>query len=255
MRTTSRKGVTLIEIMVVIAIIGVLTTLSIASYQQIGTASAPRNAVNDLTAQLIRARTRAAESQADVWFIIYPTFHKRTLTNPAANAATGGPGAYFLFEDRAMTFNTNAGLSTEVYYRPAAAGVDFDPVADTLVGSTSVEGRFIDAIYLDEYAGQNVSIALPVGGVTMVAKDAPFAGMPVATACTFCSGTPLRGAVVFSPDGSARFIDGDGNSVGASGGTAVSRAHGIAVKNFKDTRVYVVGVSAPTAYIAAYDKR
>lgn len=242
--------------MVVIAIIAVLTGIALVSYQQIGTASAPRNAVNDLSAQLVRARTRAAESQADVWFILYPTFHKQTLVNPATNAATGGPGAYFLFEDRAMTFNIpGGGASTEVYYRPAASGFDFDPVTNRIAGDTSAEGRLIDAVYLDEYQGQNVSIALPTGGVTMVAKDAPFAGMPMATACTFCSGTPLRGAIVFSPDGSARFIDGNGDTVGASGATAASRAHGIAVKNAKDTRVYVVGVSAPTAYIATYDKR
>ncbi len=251
-----RRGVTLIEIMVVIAIIGVLTTLSIASYSQIGAASAPRNAINDLSAQLVRARNRAAESQADVWVIVYPTFHKQTLADPTANAATGGPGAYFLYEDKSMGFNRpTGGSSTEVYYQTGATGIDFDPVAKTISGTTSLEGKLIDEVYFDDYPGKNVTFGLPAATLALTAKQAPFNGVTLSSACTFCSGTPLRGAVVFSPDGSARFVDSAGLTVASAGATAQSRAHALTLKNSLNTRVYVVGISAPTAYIAAYDMK
>ncbi len=250
----AQAGVSLLEIMVVVAIIGVLAGLSVAAYGKIGAASAPRNAVNDLTAALVRARSAATENQSDVWVVIYPAFNK----SPAA--AAGGPGAYFLYEDKAGTFNRSSGGSGgEVYYRSGAGGVDFDPVANTLYGSSSSEGRLLDSVYLDEYPGRNVLFALPSGGVTMTSAEPPFAGLPVGSACTFCSGTPLRGAIIFSADGAARFVDGTGAAVAANGAAAVNRAHALTLKDrptpTTETRVYVVAVSGPTAFIGTYAKR
>jgi prepilin-type N-terminal cleavage/methylation domain-containing protein len=250
----AQAGVSLLEIMVVVAIIGVLAGLSVAAYGKIGAASAPRNAVNDLTAALTRARSAATESQSDVWVIVYPAFNK------SPPAASGGPGAYFLYEDKAGTFNRAAGgAAGEVYYQGGAGGVSFDPVADTLYGTASAEGRLLDSAFLDEYPGRNVLFALPTGGVTMAASDPPFAGLPVASACTFCSGAPLRGAIIFSADGSARFVDGSGAPVAANGAAAFNRAHALTLKDrptpTTETRVYVVAVSGPTAFIGTYAKR
>ena len=255
------RGFSLIEVTIVTGIIAVITGLSIAAYRQVGFASAPQNAINDLTSYLTRARNRAIEvrgraqsplqvyraieRQTDVWVIFYPEYKK---TSPVA--ATGGPGAYFIFEDRRLTFNrSSGGVATEVYYQTGAGGIAFDPVAGTLSGTTNIEGALIEAVYLDDYAGRNVSLALPDGGVTMGVNDVPFNGLTVGSACTFCSG------IVFAPDGSARFVDGAGGAVAASGATSLARAHAVTVKNTTDTRVYVVAVSGPTAYVGMYDKR
>lgn len=238
--------------MVVVAIIAILASMAVAAYGRIGASSAPRNAINDLTASLTRARNAATENQSDVWVIFYPTYDRRT------NALTGGPGAYFLYEDKAGRFNVaSGGVATEVYYRTTAGGVSFDPVANTLFGSTSVEGRLIDSVFLDDYPGNNVVFALPTGGVTMTAKEAPFTGLAVGSACTFCSAN--RGAIIFSAEGSARFVDGTGTAVAANGAGAANRAQALTIKDrptpTTETRVYVVAVSGPTAFIGMYDKR
>lgn len=246
----AQKGFSLIEIMVVVAIIAILAALSVAAYGRIGAASAPRNAINDLTAALTRARTSAIETQSDVWVIFYPTFDKRTP------ATTGGPGAYFTYQDKQGTFNNAAGGAGEVYYRAGTGGVNFDPVAGTLYGSPGNEGRLIDSVYLDDYPGKNVLLALPASGpITMAAKDLPFATLLVNSACTFClnAGVP-RGAIIFGPDGSARFVDSVGGAVAVNGALAVNRAQALVLKNTTETRLYVVAVSGPTAYIGMYDK-
>jgi prepilin-type N-terminal cleavage/methylation domain-containing protein len=247
----SRRGFSLIEIMIVVAILGVLAGLSVAAYGRIGAASAPRNAINDLSSSLLRARTMAVENQSDVYFIVYPTSTAAGVTATSA----GGHGAYFLYEDKAGTFNLAASTtSTSVYYRTGTGGVAFVPSLAFVSGTTFAEGRVIDKTYLDDYAGKNVVFDKPTG-LAMTASEAPFSGLTLGSACTFCTGDPLRGAIVFSGDGTARFINGDGDPVAATGTTSVSRAHALTLMNLTQTRVYVVAVSGPTAFIGTYDRK
>lgn len=247
------KGFTLLEIVIVLAIIAVIAGLAVAAYTNVGTASAPRNALNDFSAGLVRARSMAIENQSNVWLIVYPDFNKQTMSN------AGGKGAWFIYEDRNGTFGLASGAptSTDVYWLSSAGGVAFDPAADTIRGSTETEGALRDAVYLDDYAGNNVEFGLPTGGITMTAAHAPFASLSVTTDCTFCSGTPARGAIVFSPDGSARFINDAGAVVASAGATSVSRARAVVLKDKQTpaTRTWVVAVSGPTSFVGTYELR
>ena len=71
---------------------------------------------------------------------------------------------------------------------------------------------------------------------------------------TACTAPPVRpGAEETDP--AASLDAGAGGAVAASGATSLARAHAVTVKNTTDTRVYVVAVSGPTAYVGMYDKR
>lgn len=245
------RGFSLIEMMVVIAIVGVLTAMSVAAYQEIGTASASQNAVNEMVGAMVRARARAAERQTDVWVVVHPGFDKR------ANSLSGGEGAYFVFEDKKLNFNAaSAGAlaSGDVSYR-WVGGISFSPLSSGQLSGTN--GKLIDSAIFEEHPGRSVKMDIPGAGFTLGPTEAPFAGMIVTSGCSFCSIGPLgapRGAIVFSPDGSARFIDGVGLPAAASGAGTANRAHSIALSSKKKHRLYVVAVSGPTAFIGAFKK-
>ena len=182
------RGMTLIEVMVIIATLGLLIAIGVTTWQRVTDQAPPHNAANDMVEAMQRARARAIETRSDVWMVVYPGFNKR------ANTVTAGRGAWFVLED--------AGAASSLDYR------QFDPVTGNLSGPNA---RLIESTYLENYGGR-VRYRLPRSRIEMGQADAPFAGLEITTSCTFCT-TGSRGAIVFAADGSIRFFDGSGDRV------------------------------------------
>jgi hypothetical protein len=215
--------------------------MGFAAYQRIGVQGAAQNAAHDLYSAISKARAMAQDSGSDVWLIVYPQGRRA--------GATGGPGAYFIVQDLAMDFGTDTGAyNYEDFDLPGA----FQPPG----GAVS---RLVEARFLEDYPGQRVRFGvLPTTHPSAVNFKAPFVGLE-RSACKVC-GTTERGAVVFSPDGGARFRDANGGDVTLSGdSTALGRAVSLGLREGNadaalDTRSYLFAISGPTGYVSFFDK-
>lgn len=236
------RGFTLIELMVVAAIIAILVTLSVAGFDALARAGTTQSEVTAFVGTLQRARTQAQERQASIWVIVYPDFHR----SPAA--LTGGRGAYFVYEDRSGRFSRTGGPCNSGERQFANSGCPFDPVTGN-INTTGNEGRLLDQVYLDDKRGSAqsaVQFGLPSGTWTF---GVPYTGL-APSECSFCA-SGNRGALVFQADGSARFIAGDGTPSLPSSFTTVSRSRSLAMTDGA-TRTYLIGVSGPASHIGLY---
>lgn len=218
------SGFTLVELMVVIAIVGVLAMLAAAGYERLGQRAALQNATFDLQGDLSWARSRALERGSNVWVIVYP--------QASRSSTTGGNGAYFVYEDLTMRFA-----------RPGLATFGYDDFRlDNTLDLTDTEvrqGQLLQARYLDEYKGGAIRFARV--GTTIF--PAPFATLAPA-ACTVCTGAGARGAMVFTGDGTVRFYDGTGALLSLGDAS-------LAVGNLADNRGYIFGINGATAFVAS----
>lgn len=220
-RLPRASGFTLVEMMVVVAIVGVLAMLAAAGYERLGQRAALQNATFDLQGALSWARSRAIERGSNVWVIIYPQGKR--------NAPTGGKGAYFVYEDLTMRFA-----------KPGEPTFGYDDFRiDNSFNPLDTEGQLLQTNYMEDYKGGAISFAR-VGSTVF---PAPFTGLaPVA--CSVCVGGGSRGALVFTGDGTVRFYDGAGALLSLGD---VSLALG----NTDDKRGYIFGISGATAFVAA----
>lgn len=182
------SGFTLLEVMVVVAIIGILASLSVTTLARMQPRMDVMGALDDLSATLAQAQARAQSRGGDVWVVIVPT---------AAGTTTKAKGGVLVYDDLdrdlslgALVINDDGSLATAPEPGDAL-------VTRTWYGNAPFQGR--------------VQLTLKTGqGFTL---NAPFSGS--AATCNFCTNGPggLRGAIVFQANGEVRLVDGSGATV------------------------------------------
>jgi len=236
------RGFTLLEMMIALAILGVLTAMSIAAIQRMDDWADPQSAASDLSGALSLARARAVESGSEVWFIVYEDINRQ-------GTAGQGNGAYFIVEDRRFDFLNGSGP-------PPSSGVlltyaTFQP--PNKVDPLKEQGFLVDYKYLDAYSMSAQASTVRFGVSGTLQYDAPFASLTPA-ACSFCSGSPKRGAIVFGADGAARFFDGSGAQVVLGTGNIAQRSAALGLISTNRLREFIFAVSAPVGFIGMKKK-
>ncbi len=213
MRAGPQRGFTLVEMVTVVAILGILATLTIGGMQGLSARSGPVNASQDLLTIASSAKLRALSSGNDVWLIVYPGL---------ARSGGEGLGAYYVFEDRVGDFLAH-GYS------------DFSPDNTAPVS----QSRLQESVFLEDYSPRGVRFA-PTDGAKL---PAPF-NLDVNQPCSFCTAGG-RGAVIFAAEGSARFVDGSGAGVPGS-------AHFLALRTTGPRPAYALAIGRATGFLGLY---
>ncbi|QRK08382.1 prepilin-type N-terminal cleavage/methylation domain-containing protein [Archangium violaceum] len=211
-------GFTLVEVMMVVAILGVLIAMTLVAFDAMGRRGALQNVAFDLQGVLTTARAQASSRGHPVWVVVYTTASRED------RLATTGQGAFALVEDPDGRFVR------------APADLFALPIDKT---SADVSATY----FLEDYSKQVRFAALTPGQEGQYGP--PFAALKVQT-CSFCSvDAPVRGAIVFRADGSARFVDGQGEHKDGAN-------QALALSTVDRTNQYLFAISGPSAYVATF---
>lgn len=219
-RECRARGFTLLEVLVVLAIVGVLTGMAVVAFDAVGRRGALQNAAFDFQGAMSLARTRAVSRGYPVWVVVYPTANREGLT--------GGMGAFSVVEDRNSTYVRNPA-------KLFALKLEVNVVGD--MGTVSA------VYFLEDYNKKVRFESLTPGKVGVL--GAPFKALAVQT-CSFCSVSAHQsGAIGFFPDGSVRFIDGEGVY-------AFATNHTLALRSVEERTQQVFAISGPSGYMAVF---
>lgn len=195
------RGFTLLELMVVVAIIGLVSSMAAATATRIGSRNATQNAASDLSSMLQKARARAEQRGSDVYVIVYPTMTR-------TGVVTGGSGAIFIYDDANGDFLTGTGGCTGSA-GPDCSWANFVPPTN-IVPPAASNDRLLEAIYLDNYTKKNVRFGKP-STTTFAAPFATISGAAANAGCSFCAAG--KGAVVFTGEQQLLFLNNTGAPV------------------------------------------
>jgi len=214
------RGFTLLEILVVLAILGVLTGMAVVAFDAVGRRGALQNATFDFQNAMMSARTRAVSRGYPVWVVLYPKANRAGLN--------GGLGAFIVVEDR----------NSE--YMRTPSGLFALPLVTNVVGETGT----VSAVYfLEDYNKKVRFETLTPGRVGLF--SAPFQTLAAQT-CSFCSDTAsMAGAIGFFPNGSARFVDGRGDYASATN-------QSMALRSLEGRNQQLFAISGPSGYMAVF---
>jgi prepilin-type N-terminal cleavage/methylation domain-containing protein len=184
MPNRKRRGFTLIELVTVVAIVGVAAAMVLWGYAKVKERGLLRGAALEMRGIFVAARQHAATTGNRTVVMIFPN---------EVTDFRGAVGKLILYEDGDADFFGGGGPLTFDAYDPRVeeAGPR-SQVVETMELPFTVTFGPVD--------GWGV-------GTTAVA---PYAGIPLDRPCVFCTGANGRGAVVFDPLGAVTFYDRDG---------------------------------------------
>jgi prepilin-type N-terminal cleavage/methylation domain-containing protein len=194
-RSRKPQGFTLLEMVVVLAIIMAVIGMIYGVSRRPRESAQLSSVVLDVRGLFAQARQEALTTGRDVVVMVFPDF-----PTPAR-----GTGRLIIYRDGNGDFFSNAGPVNFETYDPT--GTAAGPNSEVLEVLDLEAGAFFGPA-----TGQGA-------GVTLAA---PFALLPVDSACTFCGGAPRRGAVVFDHAGRARFHSANGPPLAAPAGGSIT---------------------------------
>lgn len=192
-RSTPR-GFTIIELVIVVAIIGIVTGLAVTTLSAARPRQTVANAMAELQAIVHGARQQALARGNDVAVMVFPTF-----VNPL-----GGKGRIVVMEDRDSTLFSVASATNLGNYKPEQPAIP-EPVTQ-------------DPTVFD----------LPPGLTLVTAAGAPLPppldNVLAPAACTFCKGGTGAGGLRFDARGRASFYAEPGPPLAAGTGQLLAFA-------------------------------
>lgn len=210
-RRRDARGMTLIEIMMVIAIIGVVSAMAAATAQSIGARNAVQNAASEIGTRLQLARALTEQRGSNVVVMVYPSFQ-----NKGTKSLTTGQGAIFIIEDVNGDWATSTGACDGTGTSDCGQ-TNFNPVTGKIVLTTSGKDRMIAAIYLEDYPQSAVRFGNATNATgTWPAPFSSFDDTTTTAGCTFCSSN--KGTVIFLGDGGLQLLNGSGTAAARTGG-------------------------------------